>query len=37
MLELKKGADLLLAVGGVTTLGEARKIIEEKLDSANLA
>jgi len=37
MLELKKGADILVTVGGVTTLGEARKILEEKLDSTNLA
>ena len=37
MLELKKGADILVTVGGITTAAEAQKIIEGKLDSANLA
>jgi phosphoenolpyruvate carboxykinase (GTP) len=37
MLEMKKGADILAATGGVTSIDEARKIFEEKLDAENLA
>jgi len=36
MLEFKKGVDILSAVGGVTTIGEAKKLIEERLDSEHL-
>jgi len=32
MLELKKGVDILSAVGGVTTIDQARKLFESKLD-----
>ena len=35
MLELNKGVDILTDVGGVTTIGEARTIIEQKLDQVN--
>ena len=37
MLELKKGVDILAAVGGIKTIDEARKLLEEKLDAENLA
>ena len=37
MLELKKGADILEAVGGIATAADARKVIEAALDSDNLA
>jgi phosphoenolpyruvate carboxykinase (GTP) len=36
MLELFKGADILAAVGGITSLAEAQKVIDEHLDDANL-
>ena len=36
MLELSKGADILAAVGGITTLAEAQKVINQHLDDANL-
>lgn len=36
MLELKKGVDILLEVGQVKTLDEAKKIFASKLDSVNL-
>ena len=37
MLELKKGVDILAAVGGIKTIDEARQLLEEKLDAENLA
>ncbi len=37
MLELKKGDDILEAVGGVSTAADAQKVIEAALDSDNLA
>ncbi|RKZ09558.1 phosphoenolpyruvate carboxykinase, partial [bacterium] len=37
MLELKKGVDILSAVGGIETIGEARKLIQEKLDDEHQA
>jgi len=37
MLELKKGVDILAAVGGIKTIDEARQLLEEKLDAQNLA
>ena len=36
MLELKKGVDILTDVGGVSTIAEARAIIDAKLDAENL-
>ena len=36
MLELKKGIDILSAVGGVSTTDEAKKVFAEKLDSTTL-
>ena len=30
MLELKKGVDILAAVGGIKTIDEARQLLEEK-------
>lgn len=35
MLELNKGVDILTDVGGVTTLDQARAVIEQKLDAVN--
>jgi phosphoenolpyruvate carboxykinase (GTP) len=35
MLELKKGDDILAAVGGISTISEAKKLINETLDTAN--
>jgi phosphoenolpyruvate carboxykinase (GTP) len=35
MLELNKGVDILTDVGGVTTIGEAHAIFEQKLDQVN--
>lgn len=35
MLELKKGTDILQAVGGIKTVDEARLLFEQKLDAAN--
>ena len=35
MLELYKGVDILTDVGGVTTIDEARAVIEQKLDQMN--
>ena len=37
MLELKKGVDILAHTGGVATIDQARTVIEQKLDAANLA
>ena len=37
MLKLKAGADILAEAGGVRTLGEAKKIFQEKLDADTLA
>jgi phosphoenolpyruvate carboxykinase (GTP) len=37
MLELKKGVDILSAVGGINSIGEARKLIQEKLDDEHQA
>ena len=37
MLELKKGVDILSAVGGIKTIGEGRKLFEAKCDADNLA
>jgi phosphoenolpyruvate carboxykinase (GTP) len=36
-LELEKGVDILTDVGGVTTIEQARKLFEEKLDAEHLA
>jgi len=36
MLEFKKGVDILSAVGGISTIGEARKLFEQRLDSEHL-
>jgi phosphoenolpyruvate carboxykinase (GTP) len=36
MLEFKKGVDILSAVGGITTIGEARNLFEQRLDSEHL-
>jgi phosphoenolpyruvate carboxykinase (GTP) len=35
MLELKKGDDILLTVGGVGTMDEARKVFDDNLDAEN--
>ncbi len=35
MLELKKGDDILLTVGGVNTVEEALEVLKEKTDTAN--
>lgn len=35
MLELKKGVDILEAVGGIKTIQEAKALFKDKLDSAN--
>ncbi len=35
MLELKKGEDILTVVGGITTINDARKVIEDNLDALN--
>ncbi len=37
MLELKKGVDILSAVGNVNTIDEARKVFDEKLDADSKA
>jgi phosphoenolpyruvate carboxykinase (GTP) len=37
MLEFKKGVDILSAVGGITTIGEARQLFEQRLDREQLA
>ncbi len=37
MLELKKGVDILSAVGGIDSIGEAWKLIQEKLDDEHQA
>ena len=37
MLEFKKGVDILSAVGGITTIGEARNLFEQQLDSEHLS
>ncbi|MFC1706860.1 phosphoenolpyruvate carboxykinase (GTP) [Planctomycetota bacterium] len=36
MLELKKGVDILSAVGGIKTMDEARALFQEKLEAAEL-
>ena len=36
MLEFKKGVDILSAVGGVTTIGEAKNLFEQRLDGEHL-
>ena len=36
MLELKKGADILATVGGITSVDEALAVLNENLDSDNL-
>ena len=37
MLEFKKGVDILSVVGGITTIGEARKLFEQRLDAKHFA
>ena len=37
MLELKKGVDILSAVGGIASITEARKLFQEKLDDEHQA
>lgn len=37
MLELKKGVDILADLGGVTSVDQARKLFEAKMDKDNLA
>ena len=37
MLELKKGVDILSHVGGVKSIGDARKIFQDKLNPEHLA
>ena len=37
MLELKKGTDILAEVGGIRTVSEALKLLEGRLDAAQLA
>jgi len=37
MLEFKKGVDILSAVGGVTTIGEAKQLFEQRLESEHRA
>jgi len=37
MLKLKQGVDILAEIGGVKSIGDARKIFNEKMDQANLA
>ena len=37
MLELRKGVDILTEVGGIKSIGEARKLFEKALDAENLA
>jgi len=37
MLELKKGVDILAAVGGIKSIDEARALFEKQLDAENLA
>ncbi len=37
MLKFKKGVDILSAVGGVTTINEARALFEQRLDKEHLA
>ncbi len=36
-LDLKKGVDILSGIGGVASIDEAKKIIEQKCDEGNLA
>ncbi len=36
MLELSKGPDILEAVGGISSLADAQKILQDNLDGANL-
>ncbi|MBM9613180.1 phosphoenolpyruvate carboxykinase (GTP) [Desulfobulbus rhabdoformis] len=36
MLEFKKGVDILSAVGGITTISEAKKLFEQQLDQDHL-
>ncbi|UCD76867.1 MAG: phosphoenolpyruvate carboxykinase (GTP) [Phycisphaerales bacterium] len=37
MLELKKGIDILAEVGGIKSIGEAKKLFQDKLDQTHLA
>lgn len=37
MLEFKKGVDILSAVGGVMTIGEAQKLFDQRIDAEHLA
>lgn len=37
MLELKKGEEILAAVGGIATFSDAMKVINDNLDDANIA
>ncbi len=37
MLEFKKGVDILSAVGGIKTIGEARQLFEQRLTGEHLA
>jgi len=36
MLEFKYGVDILSAIGGITTIGEANKLFEQRLDKKHL-
>ena len=37
MLELKKGTDILAAIGGINTLDEARALFETRCDQETVA
>lgn len=37
MLELKKGVDILSAVGGIDSIDQAMELFQEKLDTEHLA
>lgn len=36
-LELKKGVDIIMDLGGIKTLADAKKLFEQKMDKANLS
>ncbi|WP_310599697.1 phosphoenolpyruvate carboxykinase (GTP) [Desulfobulbus sp.] len=36
MLEFKQGVDILSAIGGITTIGEAKKLFEQRLEPEHL-
>ena len=36
MFKLKKGVEILSTVGGITTIAEAKAVIEKNLDEPNL-